>query len=129
MIDSVRIGFRIQNDVRVSEQSVKIFWKEDYDFNWITAKQLINHIDHVFEWKRQMNSVRRLSTEDFYEYVLPYRSIPDNSLTDFSDIYFAFMDKYLKDIDKDSVQNVVQRYNFVINQCANFSRYILMKKK
>ncbi len=120
LIDSVRIGFRIQNDVRVSEQSVKIFWKEDYDFNWITAKQLINHIDHVFEWKRQMNSVRRLSTEDFYEYVLPYRSIPDNSLTDFSDIYFAFMDKYLKDIDKDSVQNVVQRYNFVINQLCKF---------
>lgn len=120
LIDSVRIGFRIQNDVRVSEQSVKIFWKEDYDFNWITAKQLINHIDHVFEWKRQMNSVRRLSTEDFYEYVLPYRSIPDNSLTDFSDIYFAFMDKYLKDLDKDSVQNVVQRYNFVINQLCKF---------
>lgn len=120
LIDSVRIGFRKQNDVRVSEQSVKIFWKEDYDFNWITAKQLINHIDHVFEWKRQMNSVRRLSTEDFYEYVLPYRSIPDNSLTDFSDIYFAFMDKYLKDLDKDSVQNVVQRYNFVINQLCKF---------
>ena len=120
LIDSVRTGFRKQNDVRVSEQSVKIFWKEDYDFNWITAKQLINHIDHVFEWKRQMNSVRRLSTEDFYEYVLPYRSIPDNSLTDFSDIYFAFMDKYLKDLDKDSVQNVVQRYNFVINQLCKF---------
>lgn len=116
MIDSVRIGFREQNDVRVSEQSVKTFWKEDYDFNWITAKQLINHIDHVFEWKRQM----KLSTEDFYEYILPYRSIPDNSLTDFSDIYFAFMDKYLKDIDKDSVQNVVQRYNFVINQLCKF---------
>lgn len=116
MIDSVRIGFREQNDVRVSEQSVKTFWKEDYDFNWITAKQLINHIDHVFEWKRQM----KLSTEDFYEYILPYRSIPDNSLTDFSDIYFAFMDKYLKDIDKDSVQDVVQRYNFVINQLCKF---------
>lgn len=125
MIDSVRIGFREQNDVRVSEQSVKTFWKEDYDFNWITAKQLINHIDHVFEWKRQM----KLSTEDFYEYILPYRSIPDNSLTDFSDIYFAFMDKYLKDIDKDSVQNVVQRYNFVINQLCKFFPLYPYKEK
>lgn len=120
MIDSVRIGFREQNDVRVSEQSVKTFWKEDYDFNWITAKQLINHIDHVFEWRKQIDGIRRLSVEDFYEYILPYRSIPDYSLIDFSDVHSAFMDKYLADINKDSVQEAIQRYNFVIYQLRKF---------
>ena len=120
LIDSVRTGFRKQNDVRVSEQSVKTFWKEDYDFNWITAKQLINHIDHVFEWRKQIDGIRRLSVEDFYEYILPYRSIPDYSLIDFSDVHSAFMGKYLTDINKDSVQEAIRRYNFVIYQLRKF---------
>ena len=120
LIDSVRTGFRKQNDVRVSEQSVKTFWKEDYDFNWITAKQLINHIDHVFEWRKQIDGIRRLSVEDFYEYILPYRSIPDYSLIDFSDVHSEFMGKYLTDINKDSVQEAIRRYNFVIYQLRKF---------
>lgn len=119
-INRIYAEFRKQNGAKVTEQPIKNLWKDDYDFHWITAEQLINHIECVFEWRKQINGIRRLSIEDFYEYVLPYRSIPDYSLIDFSDVYSAFMDKYLVDIEKDSVQEVVRRYNFVIGKLRKF---------
>lgn len=118
--DSIRTSFKEQSGRKVSEQPVRILWKDDYDFHWITARQLIDHIDHVFGCKKRIGAIRRLSTEDFYEYVLPYRSIPDNSLVDFSNVYSAFIDKYMADINKDSLQKVVGRYNFVIYQLRKF---------
>lgn len=120
LIDSIRTGFREQNGIKVSQQPIKMLWKENYDFSWITAKQLITHIDHAFECREKIDGLRRLSTEDFYEYVLPYRSIPDNSLIDFSDVYSSFINKYMADINRDSVQEVIQRYNFVIYQLRKF---------
>ena len=120
LIDSIRTGFREQNGIKVSQQPIKMLWKENYDFSWITAKQLITHIDHAFECREKIASLRRLSTEDFYEYVLPYRSIPDNSLIDFSDVYSSFINKYMVDVNRDSVQEVIQRYNFVIYQLRKF---------
>lgn len=118
--DNIRTSFKEQSGRKVSEQPVRILWKDDYDFHWITARQLIDHIDHVFGCKKRIGAIRRLSTEDFYEYVLPYRSIPDNSLVDFSNVYSAFIDKYMADINKDSLQKVVGRYNFVIYQLRKF---------
>lgn len=120
LIDSIRIEFRVGYGVKVLEQPVKILWKEDYDMHWIKAERLISHIDQMFELKEQIASLRRLPTEDFYEYVLPYRSIPDFSLIDFSDVYAAFMNKYLSAINKDSLQEVVRRYNYVIGRTREF---------
>lgn len=86
---------------KLQEQPVRILWKDGYDLHWVKAGQLISHIDHIFELKEQIAGLRRLSSEDFYEYVLSYRSIPDFSLIDFSDGYAAFMNKYLSTVNKD----------------------------
>lgn len=120
ILDSIRTEFRVQHGVKASEQSIKTLWKEDYDMHWIKAKQLISHIDRMFELKEEIASLKRLPIEDFYEYVLPYRSIPDFSLIDFSDVHSTFMNKYMADIDKDSVLKVIPRYNFVIHQLRKF---------
>lgn len=114
------LKFRVEHGEKVLEQPANVLWKEDYDYRWIKARQLINHIDHVFELRERIEAVRRLSTEDFYEYVLSYRSIPNNPLVDLSDTYSAFMGKYMTDIDRDSIREMVERYNYVVGQCRNF---------
>lgn len=113
-INDISTRFRECYGVRVAEQPARVYWKEGYDYNWITAKKLISHIDKMFDLREQIASLRSLPIEDFYEYVLPYRSVPDFPLVDFSDTYHAFMNKYVADIDRDSVHEVIQRYNFVI---------------
>ncbi len=120
MINEVRVGFREKQGERVAEQPVRILWKDGYDLHWVKAAQLISHIDHVFELKRQITGLQRLSAEDFYEYVLSYRSIPDFSLIDFSDGYAAFMNKYLSAVNKDSLREVAQKYNYVIGRTREF---------
>lgn len=120
MINEVRVDFRKKQGEKVAEQPVRILWKDGYDLHWVKARQLISHIDHIFELKEQIAGLRRLSSEDFYEYVLSYRSIPDFSLIDFSDGYAAFMDKYLSTINKDSLQEVVRKYNYVIGRTREF---------
>lgn len=120
MINEVRADFRKKQGEKVAEQPVRILWKDGYDLHWVKAGQLISHIDHIFELKEQIAGLRRLSSEDFYEYVLSYRSIPDFSLIDFSDGYAAFMNKYLSTVNKDSLQEVVRKYNYVIGRTREF---------
>lgn len=115
-----RSEFKKQHGIRVTEQPANIHWKEDYDFHWLTSEQLIKHIDLMFELKKQLISLQQLPIEDFYEYVLPYRAIPDCSLVDFSDTYYRFMNKYMENIDRDSIRDVIRQYNYVIGQLRNF---------
>lgn len=50
MINEVRVGFRKKQGEKVAEQPVRILRKDGYDLHWVKARQLISHIDHIFEF-------------------------------------------------------------------------------
>ena len=112
--------FKTQYEQMINKCTIQMDWKYNYDHRSISANQLINHIDCIFKQKSLSHSLQSLSKEDFYEYILSYRSIPYQPLIDFSNEYANFMSKYLADINKDSIQEVVKRYNLVIGRLRNF---------
>lgn len=100
--------------------STEIEWKKSFDYKQFTSKQLTAQIEQAFRQRRLNSHMKNISFDDFCEYVLPYRVIPYYPFENFSDISRIFMDKYLAEIPKDSVVQVVQRYNYIMNTVRDF---------
>lgn len=114
----------------------QLFWKEsnkrlkedklfrpirpEYDYKVLTAFELIGHIDHAFKLRNQVVMVKNLPFDDFCEYILPYRSVPEYSLMDMPAAYLDLLGKYFADIPQDSVTDIVKRYNLTLGRLKKF---------
>lgn len=94
--------------------------KTEYDYKVLTSSELIRHIDHVFNLRDKQASVKNLSFDDFCEYILPYRSIPDYPLMNMPETYLDFLGKYFTAIPRDSIIDQVERYNSVLFRLKTF---------
>ncbi len=95
-------------------------YKERYDYEHLTAKQIIDHIDFSFTLKKSSPYLKDINREDFYEYVLPYRPCPELPIVDFPQSYFELFHKYMKDVPTDSIQQLADTYYSVIKKLRGF---------
>lgn len=119
-IAEVRRIFRKENDQRIKEDKLYRPTKVEYDYKTLTASELIEHIDHAFKLREQVNMVKNLSFDGFCEYILPYRSLPEYPLTDLPTTYLNFLGKYFTDIPQDSVTDIVKIYNLTLSRLKQF---------
>lgn len=119
LIDA-QIEFKRKNYEYSKKYSPKTSNKERYDYEYLSAKQLIEHIDFAFSLKHSSPYLKDISFEDFCEYILPYRTVPDMPVVDFPKSYAELFSKYLKNIDTDSIQQMVNQYNSTIIKLKNF---------
>ena len=84
---SSRIKFKINTDVKQKNLPISENSHVKYDHQWITANQLISHIDFIFSVREQSTNLKKLSFDDFCEYVLPYRASSDKMIIDFPEKY------------------------------------------
>lgn len=94
--------------------------KAEYDYKTLTASELIRHIDHAFHLREQVEAVKKLSFDDFCEYILPYRSISDYPLMDMPEAYLNLLGKYFTNIPSDSIIQKIQNYNATLYRLKRF---------
>lgn len=107
---SSRIKFKINTDVKQKNLPISENSQVKYDHQWITANQLISHIDFIFSVREQSTNLKKLSFDDFCEYVLPYRASSDKMIIDFPEKYTKIYNKYLKLIPQDSLQKILNQF-------------------
>lgn len=94
--------------------------KRVYDITRINADFLQKHIDNAFEMREKSPFVKRLSFEDFCEYILPYRAIKDYPFVmngkELNQIYYKYIqtDKHYK------VEDAIQSYNWTASRLRYF---------
>ena len=119
-IAKVRHPFWLANQERIKENKLYRPTQVKYDYEVLTADELIRHIDHIFYLRENISVVRQLSFNDFCEFILPYRSISDFSLMDMPETYYKILGKYLDKLPQDSIANKANRYNFTLKNLKGF---------
>lgn len=113
-IVKVRQPFWQANSERIKEDKFYKLIKNEYDYKVLTSSELIRHIDHAFNLREKQANVKNLSFDDFCEYILPYRSVPNYPLMDLPETYLSFLGKYFTAIPQNSIIDKVKRYNSVL---------------
>lgn len=124
-----RNDFLQKNSARISQDSIDVTMTAQYDYERLTAKELIAHIDYAFSLRGKNPRIKRLSREDFYEYILPYRSIPDYPLIETPETYRQLLGKYMEDIPADSLDRLIERYNSTLLHLKQFFTSYPYKEK
>jgi hypothetical protein len=86
------------------------------DVRNLSAEFLIAHIEHSFERWNHSPYARHLTLDDFCETILPYRAVIGNSMISDAKSTFEQMGRQLKVDSSASVYEVIDRYNFYLNQ-------------
>lgn len=91
-------------------QAPRVRWEEESDLAFISPEFLEEHIDHAFSVRRRSPFARRLSFDDFKNYVLPYRAM-ENTAAEAAPVYAQRYEKYLHVDTTQQIHRVVWRYN------------------
>lgn len=84
------------------------------DLNFITSDFIIEQIENAFYVRKYSQLVKKLSFEDFCEFIIPFKYF-DNQFQQWSGYrIFKFFNKYLGNINKDSLPEIISRYNVTI---------------
>lgn len=119
-LTSLRKDFLNKNSALMSNDSISVTMNMKYDFEKLTAKELITHIDYAFSLRSKNPQIKKLSREDFYEYILPYRSIPDYPLVDLPETHRQLLGKYMENVPVDSIEKLVNQYHYTLRNLKNF---------
>lgn len=81
------------------------------DIEVVDGAFLRRQIEHAFRLRREVPRVKALSREDFFRFILPYRSVTDYPLVEPADTYYPYYAKYLRVADGDDLATIGRRYN------------------
>lgn len=96
------------------------------DIEAVDGGFLRRRIEHALTLRRQSERLRRLPFEEFCEYVLPYRAIPEYPLLTETDSLLSVFGVFLKGdaatdgVSADSVTAIVARYNKAVTWLRRF---------
>lgn len=116
--NAIKEEFKKTNPLPVIDSIAKYEMINVADCQVITSDFLINHVDLMFE-VRAKNSKKLQDKSIFYEYVLPYKTMPTYAMINSSTNYYDLFNKYFADIPVDSIELTVKRYNFIIREFKN----------
>lgn len=110
---------RMQKEHRVEMEKdslpeVMCDMKPRRDTDIITPRFLVRHIDHAFKVWRSSPFARKLSFDEFKEYILPYRAIEGYGFNMTGKKYGELFEKYVRSDTASTVRNAVQAYNQAI---------------
>ena len=86
-----------------------------YDIGQLDFRFLTNHIDNAFRVWHESPFARRLSFDEFKEYILPYRCVPGYGFIENGSTFNRLYAKYLECDTAASLRTAVQCYNNAIN--------------
>lgn len=119
-ITKVKQPFWKESNKRLKEDKLYRPTRAEYDYKVLTASDLIGHIDHAFRLRQKVIMVKNLPFDDFCEYILPYRSLPEYALMDMPMAYLNLLGKYFSEIPQDSVTDIVKIYNLTLSRLKKF---------
>lgn len=109
-LSAVDRPFRKRSEaLHLAETEVEV--GERTDIEVVDGTFLRRQIEHAFRLRREVPRVKALSREDFFRFILPYRSVTDYPLVEPSDTYYPYYAKYLRVADGDSLATIGRRYN------------------
>lgn len=109
-LSAVDRPFRKRSEaLHLAEPEVEV--GERTDIEVVDGTFLRRQIEHAFRLRREVPRVKALSREDFFRFILPYRSVTDYPLVEPSDTYYPYYAKYLRVADGDSLATIGRRYN------------------
>lgn len=91
-------------------ESPEIESDEFPDIRSVRPDLLQRQIEHAFGLRNTVDRVKRMTLEDFFEYILPYRAL-NRSAALSADAYAGRYGKYLHADTASTARNVVWRYN------------------
>jgi hypothetical protein len=81
----------------------------------ITANRIIAHVDHAFFIRAHTKAVKELDFEKFCQYFIPFENTPGYPIRKTNQYIYTFFSKYLPEIDKKNVSEVVKIYHTTIS--------------
>lgn len=109
-LSAVDRPFRKRSEtLHLAEPEVEV--GERTDIEVVDGTFLRRQIEHAFRLLHEVPRVKALSREDFFRFILPYRSVTDYPLVEPSDTYYPYYAKYLHVADGDSLATIGRRYN------------------
>lgn len=90
------------------------------DITTLDSAFLVSHIEHAFMVWKNSPLAHRLTSEEFQDMLLPYRSIGNYPLAYTSPRYAERYSRYLRANETDSIQLVADRYKHAENHLRNF---------
>lgn len=95
-------------------QEPRVTEKHLPDITAIKAQFIQQQIDHAFALREQMPRLKQMPLNDFFEYILAYRAIPDYPLVTNSNELYQVFGKYLQADTVRTARCVAERYNRAI---------------
>lgn len=91
------------------------------DLQTVRAPFLIDHIDNAFALREQSPVIKQMPLADFFDYLLPYRTIDGQNFRASGKDFNRFFSKYLGRSDSANFPEAIEKYNLAVNNL----RYIL----
>lgn len=99
---------------RLKLQEPNVYVQELPDITNISGSFIQEQIDHAFSLRNRMPRLKKMPLNDFFEYILAYRAIPDYPLVTDNQILSHIFSKYLQVDTTHTARCLAERYNRAI---------------